>query len=62
MDYDDYLEKITDEANVTKFARERSRKFIYKSVPVGSEQGYLNDKWEVDRNNTNSIRLKIEVT
>ena len=58
MDYDDYLEKITDEANVTKFARERSRKFIYKSVPVGSEQGYLNDKWEVDRNNTNSIRLK----
>jgi len=30
MHYEDYIEKITDEANVSIFARERSRKFNYK--------------------------------
>jgi DNA sulfur modification protein DndB len=58
MTNEEFLEKITKKEDIKSVARQRIQKYNYKAVSESEKNEYLNEGWEFDRENRNSIRLK----
>ena len=58
MTNEQFLEKITTVENVNSFARKKRNKYNLKSVSISEKDEYINEGWELDREYSNSIRIK----
>jgi len=54
----EFLEKITTRENLRSVSRKKSSKYNFISVSKSEKDNYINEGWEVDRENVTSIRLK----
>jgi DNA sulfur modification protein DndB len=58
MNSEDFFEKITTKDNVKSNSRSRISKYNYSSVSYSQKDDLISEGWEIDRENTNSIRFK----
>jgi DNA sulfur modification protein DndB len=58
MTLEDFLEKTTNIDNVNSYSRKRISKYNYSSVSYSQKEDYLSEGWDIDRENSNSIRFK----
>lgn len=58
MNKEEFLEKITTDADVKAIARKRIQKYNYCSVIPSQKDEYINQGWEEHRENTRTIKLK----
>lgn len=58
MTKEEFLAKITTSENVRSISRKKSPKYNFISVSRSEKDNYINEGWEVDRENVSSIRLK----
>ena len=49
---------LTEKEKIKSEARKRANQFIFKSVALSEQEGYLKKNWEISRINKKSIRIK----
>ena len=58
MTKEEFLAKITTTENVKSISRKKFPKYNFISVSKSEKDNYLNEGWEVERENVSSIRLR----